>query len=199
MPVAEVLRYELADSNRSQGIEKIGEKLLNRKMPCRADYFAAEDVLTLSPKQLGEVLFDRWASVGKKDKNGLFGQTPKTLEKLRRQANNRGYLTTFQVAKLRSTTEPYQVADADDRVHTKFKQTGTATEGFRRPSRTFNIRKDELGKIRPILCRKTPIIFSLMPIIHNKLRILAYFRRQKYEEAFARGRYTHLDAATCSL
>ncbi len=83
-----------------------------------------------SPKQLGEILYtDMGLTHGKKNKSG-FSTDARTLEELRPQSPIIDDILEYrQVTKLRSTyTLPLtEAADADDRIHTDFKQALTAT------------------------------------------------------------------------
>ena len=83
-----------------------------------------------SPKQLGDVLFDTLGLPhGKKTKTG-YSTNAEILEKLRPyHAIVADILDYRQVTKLKSTYADglLKVADGEGRVHTTFKQTGTAT------------------------------------------------------------------------
>ena len=85
-----------------------------------------------SPKQLGEVLFDRLGLVNplkKKTANG-YSTDAETLEAMREQSAIIDDILEYrQVMKLRGTytTALTSVADENDRIHTEFKQTFTAT------------------------------------------------------------------------
>lgn len=82
-----------------------------------------------SPKQLGEILFVKLGlPSGKKTKNG-FSTDADTLAKLRIYPIVADILDYRKISKLRSTyadTLP-KMADENNRIHTKFNQTGTAT------------------------------------------------------------------------
>ena len=85
-----------------------------------------------SPKQLGEVIFDRLGLVNplkKKTANG-YSTDAETLEAMREQSAIIDDILEYrQVMKLRGTytTALTSVADENDRIHTEFKQTFTAT------------------------------------------------------------------------
>ena len=114
------------------GLRQFGEALTK----CEAEF--AERIYTLagttfninSPKQLGEVLFDRLGlPAGKKTKTG-YSTNAETLERLRPfHPIIEDILDYRQVAKLRATYVDglLRVADEKSRVHTSFNQTGTAT------------------------------------------------------------------------
>ncbi len=85
-----------------------------------------------SPKQLGEVLFEKLGlenPLKKKSKNG-YSTDAETLESMREQSAIIDDILEYrQVMKLRGTytTALTSVADENDRIHTEFKQTLTAT------------------------------------------------------------------------
>ena len=83
-----------------------------------------------SPKQLGEVLFERLGlPAGKKTKTG-YSTNAEVLEKLKKyHPIIEDILEYRQMTKLRSTYVEglLSVADEQGRIHTTFKQTGTAT------------------------------------------------------------------------
>ena len=83
-----------------------------------------------SPKQLGEVLFEKlMLPFGKKTKTG-YSTSADVLEKLRKYHPIIDDILDYrQVTKLKSTYVDglLRVADGEGRVHTTFKQTGTAT------------------------------------------------------------------------
>ena len=134
MPTASILAdMELAGFRIDRtGIENYGERLLETEnLLAERIYFAAGGHFNInSPKQLGEVLFDRLGlPSGKKTKTG-YSTNAETLEKLRPYSEIiEDILDYRQVAKLRSTYAEglVKVADENDRVHTNFRQTGTAT------------------------------------------------------------------------
>lgn len=114
------------------GIERYGEQLseVARNMEERIYYHAGGEFNINSPKQLGEILFDRLGlPCDKKTKTG-YSTNAEILGKLRPyHPIIEDILDYRQVTKLKSTYVDglLKVADADARVHTNFKQTGTAT------------------------------------------------------------------------
>lgn len=134
LPLAEVLwRMERTGFKIDRaGIEGFSERLaaLCEKY-AQAVYSAAGYEFNLnSPKQLGEVLFERLGlPSGKKTKTG-WSTDAETLERLRPFSDAVDKLLEYrQVAKLRSTYAEglLRVADANGRVHTSFNQTVAAT------------------------------------------------------------------------
>lgn len=116
----------------THGLEAYGEKLaaLEEEYKSRIYFHAGEEFNVNSPKQLGEVLFERlMLPAAKKTKNG-YSTNAEILEKLRPYHPIIDDILDYrQVAKLRSTYAEGLIKAADDegRIHTNFKQTGTAT------------------------------------------------------------------------
>ena len=117
----------------SRGILEFGEALgdLADQLAERI-YMQAGEVFNLnSPKQLGEVLFERMglSCPKKKGKNG-YSTDAATLEEMRHQSPIIDDILEYrQVTKLKSTytTALTDCADENGRIHTDFKQTLTAT------------------------------------------------------------------------
>ena len=115
-----------------EGIAKYGEQLSAVAEALEAQiYFHAGQAFNInSPKQLGEILFDVLGLPhAKKTKTG-YSTNAEILEKLRpAHPIVQDILDYRQVTKLRSTYVEglLKVADESGRVHTHFKQTGTAT------------------------------------------------------------------------
>ena len=99
-------------------------------METRIFTYAGKPFNINSPKQLGEILFDTlMLPTAKKTKTG-YSTNAEVLEKLRRYHPIIDDILEYrQVTKLKSTYVDglLKVADAEGRVHTTFKQTGTAT------------------------------------------------------------------------
>lgn len=115
-----------------EGISQYGERLsqVARELEERIFYLAGGEFNINSPKQLGEVLFVRLGlPYDKKTKTG-FSTGAEILNKLRPcHPIIDDILDYRQVTKLKSTYVDglLKVADSDARVHTNFRQTGTAT------------------------------------------------------------------------
>ncbi len=115
-----------------EGIARFGEQLGMIAQELEAQIFMQAGVSfnIQSPKQLGEILFETLKLPhGKKTKTG-YSTNAEILEKLRPyHPIIQDILDYRQVTKLRSTyTEGLlKMADENGRVHTTFKQTGTAT------------------------------------------------------------------------
>ncbi len=114
------------------GISAYGEQLgrVAAELESRIYFHAGREFNIQSPKQLGEVLFDTLGLPhAKKTKTG-YSTNAEILEKLRPYHEIiEDILDYRQVTKLKSTYTDglLKVADANGRVHTTFKQTGTAT------------------------------------------------------------------------
>ena len=114
------------------GIKAYGEELKNTEdaLTERIYYAAGEEFNINSPKQLGEVLFDKLGlPSGKKTKTG-YSTNAETLEHLRPYNEIIDDILDYRkYAKLRSTYVDGLLREADEtgRIHTNFKQTGTAT------------------------------------------------------------------------
>ncbi len=134
MPLAAVL----ADMERTgffidrNGIAKYGEALseVAKTLENQIYFHAGREFNIHSPKQLGEILFDTLGLPhAKKTKTG-YSTNAEILEKLRPAHPIIGDILEYrQITKLKSTYVDglLKVADANGRVHTTFKQTGTAT------------------------------------------------------------------------
>lgn len=115
-----------------EGIARFGERLgmIAQELEARIFVQAGMPFNIQSPKQLGEVLFETLKLPhGKKTKTG-YSTNAEILEKLRPyHPIVQDILDYRQVTKLRSTYTDGLLKMADDggRVHTTFKQTGTAT------------------------------------------------------------------------
>ena len=134
MPLCSVLAdMELAGFQvNADGLRAYGEQLstVAAELAERIYYHAGGEFNIQSPKQLGEVLFERLGLPhGKKTKTG-YSTNAEVLEKLRPyHPIIEDILDYRQVTKLNSTYAEgllKQIA-ADGRIHTVFKQTGTAT------------------------------------------------------------------------
>ena len=134
MPLAAVLAdMELCGCRVDiEGLEDYGKRLLalEDEYKERIYYHAGGEFNVNSPKQLGEVLFERlMLPAVKKTKTG-YSTDAEVLEKLRAyHPIVEDILDYRQVAKLRGTYAEglCKAVDAEGKIHTNFKQTGTAT------------------------------------------------------------------------
>ena len=134
IPLAKVLAdMELAGFRIDvDGITAYGEELntMAEELKVRIYSRAGEEFNVNSPKQLGEVLFERMGlPKSKKTKTG-YSTDAETLQKLAPKYEIiEDILDYRQVTKLKSTYAEglVKAADENGRIHTEFKQTGTAT------------------------------------------------------------------------
>ncbi len=116
----------------THGLEEYGDKLLalEEEYKSRIYFHAGGEFNVNSPKQLGEILFERlMLPAEKKTKNG-YSTNAEILEKLRPYHPIIDDILDYrQVAKLRGTYAEglIKAADSEGKIHTNFKQTGTAT------------------------------------------------------------------------
>lgn len=189
-----------------EGIKRYGERLaeLERELAERIYYAAGGEFNINSPKQLGEVLFERLGlPSGKKTKTG-YSTGAEVLEKLRPYSPIiEDILDYRQVAKLRSTYAEGLLRQADDsgRIHTTFKQTGTATG--RLSSTEPNLQnipiKTELGHEfrRYFIPENENYILIDADYSQIELRILAHISGdENMIEAFASGKDIHASTAS---
>lgn len=114
------------------GIEKYGEEIsaTAAELEERIYYLAGGEFNINSPKQLGEVLFERLGLPGAQKTKTGYSTNVDVLNKLRPLSPIVDDILDYrQVTKLKSTYVDglLKVADENARVHTNFKQTGTAT------------------------------------------------------------------------
>ena len=134
LPLAEVLAdMELAGFSIDRaGIAAFGEQLgtVAAALEAQIYFHAGKEFNVNSPKQLGEVLFDTLGLPhAKKTKTG-YSTNAEILEKLRPYHPIIEEILDYrQVTKLKSTYTDglLKVADGEGKVHTNFKQIGTAT------------------------------------------------------------------------
>ncbi len=134
MPLAAVLAdmEKIGFKIDREGLSKYGEELvqMERDLTERIYCYAGFEFNINSPKQLGEVLFEKlMLPASKKTKTG-YSTNAEILEKLVPYHPIVADVLEYRmVAKLRSTYVDglLKVADADGRIHTTFKQTGTVT------------------------------------------------------------------------
>ena len=134
MPLSKVL-FDMENNGFSidiDGLVEYGNKLeeFENELKGRIYFHAGCEFNINSPKQLGEVLFEKMMlPAGKKTKSG-YSTSAEVLEKLKPyHPIIEDILDYRQVAKLKGTYADglVKVAGADGKIHTNFKQTGTAT------------------------------------------------------------------------
>lgn len=134
MPLAKVL-FKMERNGfcvSRDGLTNYGQKLKEFEDSLQEKiYFCAGEAFNInSPKQLGEILFEKMKlPSGKKTKNG-YSTNADVLEKLKPYHPIIEYILDYrQISKLKGTYADglLKVAGADGKIHTNFKQTGTAT------------------------------------------------------------------------
>ena len=155
-----------------------------------------------SPKQLGEVLFDRMMLPGAKKTKTGYSTNAEVLERLKPyHPIIQDILDYRQVAKLRGTyTDALaEVTDGEGRIHTTFKQTGTATG--RLSSTDPNLQnipiRTELGReLRRFFIAKEDHVLLDADYSQIELRLLADIAGDEHmREAFVSGEDIHTATA----
>ncbi|MEC9347789.1 MAG: DNA polymerase I [Pseudomonadota bacterium] len=183
---ADILRRMSADFERRAG-----------ELETEIHGLAGEEFNVGSPKQLGEILFERMSLPGgKKTKTGAWGTDADVLEDLAAQGVElaRRVLDWRQVTKLKSTYTdalPREINPETGRVHTAYHMAGAATGRLASSDpnlQNIPIRTDEGRKIRTAFvaepgCRLISVDYSQI-----ELRILAHVADiQALKRAFAEG------------
>lgn len=206
-PLARVLaEMELTGFKISvDGITEYGKELAGAAdvLKERIYSIAGEEFNINSPKQLGEVLFEKMGlPASKKTKTG-YSTDAETLQKLAsKHAVIEDILDYRQVTKLKSTYADGlpRAADADGRVHSIFNQTGTATG--RLSSAEPNLQnipiKTELGKSfrRFFVPKSNDYVIIDADYSQIELRLLAHISGDEaMRAAFLNGRDVHTATA----
>ena len=134
LPLADILR-EMETAGfliDREGLGRFGEELGNQIAVLQTDIHDITGVFNInSPKQLGEILFDKLGLPGgKKGKTGHYSTNIDVMEKLKPMHPVIGQILDYRaLTKLKSTycDGILKVADNDGRVHTSFNQSITAT------------------------------------------------------------------------
>lgn len=134
MPLARVL-YSMEKAGFCvdvKGLTDYGERLasLEEELKERIYYHAGCEFNVNSPKQLGEVLFEKMMLPAEKKTKSGYSTNAEVLEKLKPyHPIIEDILDYRQISKLRGTYADglVKLADQNGKIHTNFKQTGTAT------------------------------------------------------------------------
>lgn len=210
MPVASVLcdmENEGFKIDR-EGIYQYGLELDEeaRALETRIYMAAGEEFNINSPKQLGEVLFEKMMlPAGKKTKTG-YSTGAEILEKLRKYHPIIDDILDYrQVTKLKSTYVDglLKSADSDGKCHTTFKQTGTATgrlSSINPNLQNIPIRTEAGRRFRKYFVPKSRD-FVLIDADYSQieLRVLAHISNdENMREAFMSGEDIHT-ATSCRV
>ena len=187
------------------GLNDYGKRLesLENELKERIYFHAGCEFNINSPKQLGEVLFEKMMlPAGKKTKSG-YSTNADVLEKLKPyHPIIEDILDYRQVAKLKGTYADglVKVAGEDGKIHTNFKQTGTATG--RLSSTEPNLQnipiKTELGREfrRYFVPQSEDYLLIDADYSQIELRLLADISNDEYMiEAFKSGEDIHTSTA----
>ncbi len=158
-----------------------------------------EDFNLNSPKQLGEVLYEKLNL----PKNKSHSTDEKSLLKIMDKHPSISLILEYrELNKLSNTytTPLLRLKDKDDKIHTTFIQTGTATG--RLSSHSPNLQNIPVRSSKGLLIRKGFISSSkeycLLGVDYSQieLRLLAHFSQDKdLMEAFLKGRDIHLETS----
>ncbi|TPH62547.1 DNA polymerase I [Helicobacter pylori] len=152
-----------------------------------------------SPKQLGEILYDK---LGLPKNKGYSTDEKNLLKILDKHPSIPLILEYRELNKLFNTytTPLLRLKDKDDKIHTTFIQTGTATG--RLSSHSPNLQNIPVRSPKGLLIRKGFIASSkeycLLGVDYSQieLRLLAHFSQDKdLMEAFLKGRDIHLETS----
>lgn len=167
---------------RRDALKEYGDKLLVRiKELEKAIYEAAGLEFNInSPKQLGEILFERLGLPAEKKTKSGYSTAAEVLEKLAPEHKIVADILEYRgLSKLKSTYADGLAAfiEKDDRIHTSFNQTITATG--RISSTEPNLQnipmRTELGRlIRKVFVPKEGYVFADADYSQIELRILAH-------------------------
>ena len=119
-------------------LKNLSDKFINKMRPIQENIFklAGEEFNISSPKQLGEILYNKLGlKGGKKGKSGLYSTSAAVLEKLSQEGNDicELILNWRALQKLKSTYSDAlvdQINPSTKRVHTHFQMTGAMTGRF---------------------------------------------------------------------
>ena len=207
MPLAAVLAEmeTLGFKVDTDGLVAYGKQLeeLEDQYKERIYFHAGCEFNVNSPKQLGEVLFEKMMLPnGKKTKTG-YSTNAEILEKLKPyHPIIQDILDYRQVAKLRGTytVALAQVADAEGRIHTTFKQTGTATGRLSSTDpnlQNIPIRTDLGRELRRFFVAKEGYVLLDADYSQIELRLLADIAGDEHmREAFVSGEDIHTSTAS---
>lgn len=209
MPLVTVLAdMELAGVRLDTGALKETESILNeelKKMETQLTEWAGHPFNPLSPKMVGEVLFDEMKldPKAKKTRTGQYVTSEEVLQKLKdRSPIVEGILNYRGVKKLLSTyveALPAMVNPATGRIHTSFNQTVTSTG--RLSSSNPNLQnipiRDEMGReLRKAFIPDEGCVFFSADYSQIELRIMAHLSGDPaMTEAFFSGEDIHAATA----
>ena len=165
---------------------------------------AGEEFNIGSPKQIGEILFEKQGLKGKKTPSGAWATGAEILEDLAENGNElcSKILDWREVSKLKSTYTDslFKLLDKDGRVHTTFAQTvaNTGRLASNNPNlQNIPIRSEDGRKIRSCFIAKKECKLISCDYSQVELRLLADVADvKKLKEAFAAGIDIHTATAS---
>ena len=186
-------------------LKAYGDKLLIRIEELEKNIYEAAgcEFNINSPKQLGEILFEKLGLTAEKKTKSGYSTAAEVLEKLAPEHKIVADILEYRgLAKLKSTYADGLAAyiEADDRIHTSFNQTITATG--RISSTEPNLQnipmRTELGRlIRKVFVPKEGCVFANADYSQVELRILAHMSGDKgLIKAFNDGEDIHTTTAS---
>ena len=186
-------------------LKAYGDKLLIRIEELEKNIYEAAgcEFNINSPKQLGEILFEKLGLTAEKKTKSGYSTAAEVLEKLAPEHKIVADILEYRgLAKLKSTYADGLAAyiEADDRIHTSFNQTITATG--RISSTEPNLQnipmRTELGRlIRKVFVPKEGCVFADADYSQVELRILAHMSGDKgLIKAFNDGEDIHTTTAS---
>lgn len=213
--VEEPLSFVLADMEYqgvkvdTSALEKMSKELdeLSRKVQQEIFDIAGVEFNIGSPKQLGEILFDKLKLVDKpkKTKSGQYATGEDILSKLADEHAIAEKILTFrEYQKLKSTyvdALPKLISPADDRIHTDYRQTVAATGRLssNNPNlQNIPIRTEKGREIRKAFVpRDKDYLIMAADYSQIELRIMAAFSKDEHMmQAFKDGRDIHATTAS---
>ncbi|MBX9621151.1 MAG: DNA polymerase I [Alphaproteobacteria bacterium] len=183
--------------NFEKRLEEIGKKIQEG---------VGESFNVASPKQLGEILFEKLKLPGgKKGKTGAYGTAADVLENLSEQgfAMADALLEWRQLSKLKSTytdTLAHQINGKTGRVHTSYAMTATSTGRLASSDpnlQNIPIRSEEGKKIRSAFLAAPEKVLLSVDYSQIELRLLAHMADlPELQHAFKEGKDIHAETAS---
>lgn len=212
--VEEPLSFVLADMEYqgvkvdTDALEKMSKELDEESKKVQQDIFdiAGVDFNIGSPKQLGEILFDKLKLVEKpkKTKSGQYATGEDILSKLADEHEIAAKILAFrEYQKLKSTyvdALPRLISPTDERIHTDYRQTVAATGRLssNNPNlQNIPIRTEKGREIRKaFIARDNDHLIMAADYSQIELRIMAAFSKDEHMmQAFKDGRDIHATTA----
>lgn len=178
-------------------LEEIGKKIQEE---------IGESFNVASPKQLGEMLFEKLKLPGgKKGKTGAYGTAADVLENLSEQGFTiaDALLEWRQLSKLKSTytdTLAHQINGKTGRVHTSYSMTATSTGRLASSDpnlQNIPIRSEDGKKIRSAFLAAPEKVLLSVDYSQIELRLLAHMADlPELQQAFKEGKDIHAETAS---